>query len=122
MCSLVIWISSLDICPFRSFTHILIRLFVFSLLSYNRSLNSLSPYHKYDLQIISPILWVLFIFLMASFEAQTLLNFFELCTYLGCTRSWLQYSGFSILVAAYGIFSFVVVVAPCGIFSCNMRT
>ena len=39
MCSLVIWISSLDICPFRSFTYILIRLFVFSLLSYNRSLN-----------------------------------------------------------------------------------
>ena len=74
-CLLVICISSLEKCLFRSFACLKIVLFIFLLLSCKSSLYILDtgPYQICDLQIFS--LTQLFTFLMVSFEAR---KFFSL--------------------------------------------
>lgn len=68
MCLLVISVSSLDKCLFKSFGHF------FLLLSCRILLHILDIlYQKYYLQISFPILWVAFTSLDSSFGAQNFL-------------------------------------------------
>ena len=67
---LALYMSSLEKCLFKSFA--LKKWVVFSLLCCKSSFYNLAlgPYQIYDLQIFSLILWVVFLLLMMSFDAQ----------------------------------------------------
>ena len=60
VCLLAISVPSLEKCLFKSFPHLLIGLFVFLLLRDSLSTLDTRPLPEYDLQICSPILWVIF--------------------------------------------------------------
>ena len=78
----------------RFFAHCLIGVFVFLLLDCKASLcilNTISPSPKIDLQVSSPILWVVFHFLDSVLEAQVL-NFndvFSVFSFLSCAVAFM---------------------------------